>query len=66
MSFNYRLRPLDYLDFSGYGTPSHPIESNLGLRDKVAALAWVQHNIHRLGATRTTSRCSGNRLAATR
>ncbi|GAB3118370.1 carboxylesterase/lipase family protein [Glaciibacter psychrotolerans] len=49
VSFNYRLGALGYLDFSRYSTPERPIESNLGLRDQVAALEWVQRNIRAFG-----------------
>ena len=45
VSFNYRLGALGYLDFSRYSTPERPLESNLGLRDQVAALWWVHDNI---------------------
>lgn len=49
VSFNYRLGALGYLDFSRYSTPEHTIESNLGLRDHVAALKWVRANIRSFG-----------------
>ena len=49
VSFNYRLGPLGYLHFDRYSTPTHPIESNLGLRDQVAALEWVRDNIRAFG-----------------
>ncbi len=49
VNFNYRLGPLGYLDLSRYSTPQRPIESNLGLRDQVAALEWVQENIGAFG-----------------
>jgi para-nitrobenzyl esterase len=49
VSINYRLGALGYLDFSRYSTPERPIESNLGLRDQVAALAWVRANIRAFG-----------------
>lgn len=49
VSFNYRLGPFGYLDFTRYSTDEHPIESNLGLRDQVALLEWVQRNIARFG-----------------
>ncbi|MBM6621278.1 carboxylesterase/lipase family protein [Micrococcaceae bacterium RIT802] len=49
VSFNYRLGPLGYLDFTGYSTPERPIEGNLGLRDQVAALEWVRRNIGAFG-----------------
>ena len=49
VSFNYRLGALGYLDFSRYSTPGRPIDSNLGLRDQVAALRWVRRNIRAFG-----------------
>ncbi|MBX0300028.1 carboxylesterase/lipase family protein [Cryobacterium sp. 1639] len=49
VSINYRLGALGYLDFSRYSTPERPFESNLGLRDQVAALAWVRDNIRAFG-----------------
>jgi para-nitrobenzyl esterase len=49
VSVNYRLGALGYLDFSAYGTTERPIESNLGLRDQMAALAWVRDNIAAFG-----------------
>ena len=49
VSFNYRLGALGYLDFSRYSTLRRPMESNLGLRDQIAALGWVHRNIHLFG-----------------
>ncbi|WP_431278585.1 carboxylesterase/lipase family protein [Leifsonia poae] len=49
VSFNYRLGPLGYLDFTSYSTPERPIENNLGLRDQVAVLQWVRDNIAGFG-----------------
>ncbi|WP_207456353.1 carboxylesterase/lipase family protein [Herbiconiux sp. SYSU D00978] len=49
VSLNYRLGALGYLDFTRYSTAEHPFESNLGLRDQVAALTWVQENISGFG-----------------
>ena len=49
VSFNYRLGALGYLDFTRYATLKHPIDSNLGLRDQVAALRWVRKNIRAFG-----------------
>lgn len=49
VSFNYRLGALGYLDFTRYSTPERPFESNLGLRDQVAALVWVRENIRSFG-----------------
>jgi para-nitrobenzyl esterase len=44
VNFNYRLGALGYLDFSSFSTRSRRFESNLGLRDQVAALEWVRNN----------------------
>ena len=49
VSMNYRLGPLGYGDFTELSTPERPFESNLGLRDQVAALQWVQDNIAEFG-----------------
>lgn len=49
VSFNYRLGALGYLDFEAYSTPERSFESNLGLRDQVAALRWVRDNIGGFG-----------------
>lgn len=49
VSLNYRLGALGYLDFSRFATPEHPFDSNLGLRDQVAALQWVRDNIRAFG-----------------
>ncbi|WP_022884108.1 carboxylesterase/lipase family protein [Glaciibacter superstes] len=49
VSINYRLGALGYLDFTQYSTPKRPFESNLGLRDQVAALHWVRDNIRAFG-----------------
>jgi len=49
VSFNYRLGALGYLDFSRYSSQERPFESNLGLRDQVAALRWVHENIRAFG-----------------
>lgn len=49
VTVNYRLGALGYLDLSRYTTTSRPISGNLGLRDQVAALRWVQDNIAAFG-----------------
>jgi para-nitrobenzyl esterase len=49
VSFNYRLGALGYLDFSRYSTRRRRLDSNLGLRDQVAALRWVHRNIAAFG-----------------
>ena len=49
VAMNYRIGALGFMDFSAYSTPQRPFETNLGLRDQVAALAWVQANIASFG-----------------
>jgi para-nitrobenzyl esterase len=49
VNFNYRLGAFGFLDFARYSTPERPLESNLGLRDMVAALEWVRDNIRNFG-----------------
>lgn len=49
VSLNYRLGALGFLDFGEYSTPRTTFESNLGLRDQIAALRWVHRNIAAFG-----------------
>lgn len=49
VNLNYRLGALGYLDFTSFSTDERVFESNLGLRDQVAALQWVQDNIAAFG-----------------
>ncbi len=49
VTFNYRLGALGFLDFSGFSGASESFDSNIGLRDQLAALAWVQRNIGAFG-----------------
>lgn len=49
VSLNYRLGGFGWLDLSGWSTPERPFESNLGLRDQVAALEWVRDNVAAFG-----------------
>jgi para-nitrobenzyl esterase len=44
VTFNYRLNAFGYLDLSAYGA-----DTNLGLRDQVAALEWIRDNIAAFG-----------------
>ncbi|WP_123738875.1 carboxylesterase/lipase family protein [Salana multivorans] len=46
---NYRLGPFGFLDLTELSTPERPIERNLGLRDQLAILRWVQRNIAAFG-----------------
>ena len=49
VSVNYRLGALGCVDLSSLSTPEVTIESNLFLRDIVAALRWVRDNISAFG-----------------
>lgn len=49
VAMNYRIGALGFMDFTGWSTPGRPFEANLGLRDQVAALEWVQANIAAFG-----------------
>ncbi len=49
VSFNYRVGLFGFADFSQWSTPDSPIDTNLGLRDQIAALKWVQRNISAFG-----------------
>ena len=44
VSFNFRNGPLGFLSF---GSPEYP--GNVGLKDQVMALKWVNENIHSFG-----------------
>lgn len=45
VTLNYRLGPLGFLDFTSLSRGADRFESNLGLRDVIAALKWVRDNI---------------------
>ncbi|MEA1673126.1 carboxylesterase/lipase family protein [Nitrospirillum sp. BR 11163] len=49
VSLNYRVGVFGFSDFSAWATPGRPLDSNVGLRDQVAALAWVKRNIAAFG-----------------
>lgn len=49
VSFNYRLGALGFVDLSSFSTAEHTFESNVGLRDQIAALEWVRDNIAAFG-----------------
>jgi para-nitrobenzyl esterase len=49
VSFNYRTGAFGFSDFRRWSTPDNPIQCNNGLRDQVAALAWIQRNISAFG-----------------
>ncbi|MCC3291052.1 MULTISPECIES: carboxylesterase/lipase family protein [unclassified Arthrobacter] len=49
VSLNYRIGALGFMDFRAYSTPERPFDANMGLRDQLAALKWVQQNIEAFG-----------------
>lgn len=49
VTVNYRVGPLGFLDLSDYSTPERQYDSNLGVRDMIAGLEWVQRNIAAFG-----------------
>lgn len=49
VTINYRLGALGWLYLDELGGPEHGIVSNLGLRDQIAALEWVQEHIAAFG-----------------
>ena len=49
VGFNYRIGALGWLDLSAYGDEDDPMETNVGLRDQLAALEWVRDNIAAFG-----------------
>ena len=57
MSINYRMGLEGFTHIPGG-------DSNLGLRDALAALAWQRRTRRRSGATATTSRCSAQLAGA--
>ncbi|GED99636.1 carboxylic ester hydrolase [Gordonia spumicola] len=49
VTVNYRFGPLGFIDLSDYSTDERRFDSNVGLRDMVAGLEWVQRNIAAFG-----------------
>ena len=49
VTVNYRIGALGFLDLSEFDTPGRRFDSNLGLRDVLAALRWVRDNIAAFG-----------------
>jgi para-nitrobenzyl esterase len=45
VTVNYRLGALGFLDLSSFNTSRRRFDSNIGLRDVLAALGWVRDNI---------------------
>ncbi len=49
VTVNYRLGALGFLDLSSFNSPRRRFDSNIGLRDVLAALGWVRDNIAAFG-----------------
>lgn len=49
VTVNYRLGALGFLDLSSFNTSRRRFDSNIGLRDVLAALGWVRDNIAAFG-----------------
>ena len=49
VTLNYRLGALGFLDLSSFNGPGRRFDSNIGLRDALAALHWVRDNIAAFG-----------------
>src|SRR6201998_4774331 len=49
VTVNYGLGALGFLDFSSFNTARRRFDSNIGLRDVLAALRWVRDNIAAFG-----------------
>lgn len=49
VTVNYRLGVLGFLDLSAFDTARQRFDSNVGLRDVLAALQWVRDNIAAFG-----------------
>ncbi|MGB8388454.1 carboxylesterase/lipase family protein [Mycobacterium sp.] len=49
VTVNYRLGALGFLDLSSFNTARRRFDSNIGLRDVLAALRWVRDNIAAFG-----------------
>jgi para-nitrobenzyl esterase len=49
VTVNYRIGAFGFLDFSSFNTSRQHFDSNIGLRDVLAALGWVRDNIAAFG-----------------
>ncbi|WP_344717020.1 MULTISPECIES: carboxylesterase/lipase family protein [Gordonia] len=49
VTVQYRFGPFGCLDFSQYSDAGRRFDDNLGLRDQVASLQWVQRNVAAFG-----------------
>ncbi|MDG3442770.1 carboxylesterase/lipase family protein [Nitrospirillum amazonense] len=64
VSLNYRIGVFGFSDFSAWSMPARPLDSNVGLRDQVAALAWVKRNIAAFGGDPANVTLAGHSAGA--
>ncbi|WP_307843932.1 carboxylesterase/lipase family protein [Sanguibacter suaedae] len=65
VTVSYRLGALGWVDFSSFSTSQHIFETNLGLRDQIAALEWVRDNISAFGGDPGAVTVGGQSAGAT-
>lgn len=65
VSVNHRVGALGWLNLQEFSTPQRPLESNLALRDQVAALTWVRDNIDQFGGDPENVTVLGASMGAT-
>lgn len=49
VTLNYRIGAFGFLDLSGFSNSRHRFDTNVGLRDILSALRWIQGNIAAFG-----------------
>lgn len=64
VTINYRLGPWGFLDLSALPGSQGRFVTNLGLRDQIAALKWVQENIGAFGGDPTRVTLGGQSAGA--
>lgn len=65
VTVNYRLGALGFLDFSRFSSPRRTFDTNVGLRDIVAALEWVRDNVAGFGGDPDNVTLLGHSAGAT-
>ncbi|CAM4427211.1 Para-nitrobenzyl esterase [Mycobacterium basiliense] len=64
VTVNYRLGALGFLDLSSFSTGRRRFDSNVGLRDVLAALGWIRENIEVFGGDPDTVTLFGESAGA--
>jgi len=65
VTINYRLGALGFLNFDEINCNENGFESNLGIKDQVAALRWVKENIEAFGGDPNNITIFGESAGAT-